>query len=128
MAKPDLMRRMSITADLEPGFVDAAIRGALVRRRGRPAEPARPGWRAFQLGSALSFRIWGIWGLNGHRRLPLIASWWATLAGSASEVDIILASNEGWYLTYPEFGLRKFEQHLHEVERDIRAALGHPDL
>jgi hypothetical protein len=41
----------------------------------------------------------------------LIASWWASPVGSASEVDVILASNEGWYLTYPEFGLRKFEQH-----------------
>lgn len=128
MAKPDLTRRISVTAELEPGAVDAAIRDVLRRRRGRPAESARPGWRAFELGSALSFRIWGIWGPNGHRRWPLIASWWASPVGAASEVDVILASNEGWYLTYPEFGLRKFEQHLDEVEHDIRAALGRPEL
>jgi hypothetical protein len=126
VAKPDLTRRMSVTAELEPAAVDTAISEALRRRRGRPADPARPGWRAFELGSALSFRIWGIWGPNGHRRWPLIASWWASPAGSASEVDIILTSNEGWYLTYPEFGLRKFEQHLDEVEQDIRTALARP--
>lgn len=123
MAKPDLTRRINITAELEPSAVDAAISEALLRRRGKPAEPARPGWRAFELGSASSLRIWGTWGPTGHRRWPLIASWWATPVGSASEIDVIMASNEGWYLTYPEFGLRKFEQHLDEVEHDIRTAL-----
>jgi hypothetical protein len=126
VAKPDLTRRVSITAELEPSAVDAAISEALLRRRGRPAEPVRPGWRAIELGSALSFRIWGVWGPNGHRRWPLLASWWASPIGSASEVDIILTNNEGWYLTYPEFGLRKFARHLDDVEHDIRVALERP--
>lgn len=128
MAKPDLMRRIGITAELEPSAVDAAISEALTRRRGRPVEPVRPGWRAFELGSALSLRIWGTWGPTGHRRWPLIASWWASPVGAASEVDIILTSNEGLYLTYPEFGLRKFERRLDEVEHDIRAVLGRPSF
>jgi hypothetical protein len=123
VAKPDLTRRVSITAELEPDEVDAAIGEALRRRRGRPVESARAGWRSFELGSAASLRIWGTWGPAGHRRWPLIASWLARPSGRASEVDVILTNNEGWYLTYPDFGLRKFDRHLDEVERAIRAAL-----
>jgi hypothetical protein len=56
----------------------------------------------------------------------MIVSWAASPASEGSAVEVVMTNDEGTYLIYPEFGLKKFEQHLDEVEHDIRAALSAP--
>jgi len=58
----------------------------------------------------------------------MIVSWAASSAPPGSDVEVVMTNDEGTYLTYPEFGLRKFARHLDEVEGDIRAALSAPIL
>jgi hypothetical protein len=56
----------------------------------------------------------------------MVVSWAASSVSEGSAIEILMTNDEGTYLTYPEFGLRKFERHLDEVENDIRTALSAP--
>ncbi|MEO8527895.1 MAG: hypothetical protein ABI435_02345 [Pseudolysinimonas sp.] len=80
----------------------------------------------FDLGSRISFRVWGIWGPRSWstRRIPLRIKLIYEERESEANWRLYIDSTEGpFYLPFPEFATRFFEGVFAEIEHDVGTAL-----
>ncbi len=89
-------------AEIETTMSSAAVESVLLdvvlhQRGGRVAEGDPAGWQAYRVGSQAAYRLWGIWGRNAWRRLPVAIEVRVVTRPVGALIELNLRSDQGWY-------------------------------
>lgn len=104
----------TLRLDLDEADARARVHAALMHLGASPRGADGP-WDLYAIGSRLWVRLWGVWGRFADAHLPLIVRVRFAVDDGESVVNVVIDSDERWYLVYTTSVTAAYERRFAEI-------------